>query len=196
MRSIPETHMSHTGSAQTHCQMLKLSSTAKPVPSCRHMDTLLPILCGTHFNTHVLLPDRGKICSYDGAASGPPESSALAGNHCSGTDSIIKGRKSHLQKEGELEKERKWRPLDFLDILLFARVSVGRRGLSLWAEAHRKGRPCTLALPPQMKTGSSLSDKDLHAEVDKVMFKGQETTTSGISWILYSLVSHPVHQQR
>ena len=137
-----------------------------------------------------------RICSYDGAASGLPESSALAGNHCSGTDSIIKGRKSHLQKEGELEKERKWRPLDFLDILLFARVSVGRRGLSLWAEAHRKGRPYTLALPPQMKNGSSLSDKDLHAEVDKVMFKGLETTTSGISWILYSLVSHPVHQQR
>ena len=80
-----------------------------------------------------------RIWDYGGAASGPPESSALAGNHCSGTDSIIKGRKSHLQKEGELEKERKWRPLDFLDILLFARVSVGRRGLSLWAEANRKG---------------------------------------------------------
>ena len=105
------------------------------------------------------------------------------------------GRKSHLQKEGKLEKERR-RTLDFLDILLFARVSVGRRGLSLWAEAHRKGRPCTLTLPPQMENGSSLSDKDLHAEVDKVMFKGHETTTSGISWILYSLVSHPVHQQR
>ena len=28
------------------------------------------------------------------------------------------------------------------------------------------------------------------------VFKGLETTTSGISWILYSLVSHPVHQQR
>ena len=105
------------------------------------------------------------------------------------------GRKSHLQKEGKLEKERR-RTLDFLDILLFARVSVGRRGLSLWAEAHRKGRPCTLTLPPQMENRSSLSDKDLHAEVDKVMFKGHETTTSGISWILYALASHPEHQQR
>ena len=76
-----------------------------------------------------------------GAAFGPPESSALAGNHCSGTDAVIKERKSHLQKEGELEKERRRRTLDFLDILLFARVSVDKRGLSLWAEAHRKGRP-------------------------------------------------------
>ena len=64
-----------------------------------------------------------------------PESSALAGNHCSGTDAVIKERKAHLQKEGELEKVRSRRHLDFLDILLFARVSVGRRGLSL-CEKH------------------------------------------------------------
>ena len=118
-----------------------------------------------------------------GAAYGSPESSALAGNHCSGTDSIIMGRKSHLQKEGKLEKERR-RTLDFLDILLFARVSVGRRGLSLCAEAHRKGRPATLALPPQMENGSSLSDKDLRAEVDTFMFKDHDTTASGISSML------------
>ena len=57
----------------------------------------------------------------------------------SGTDAVIKERKVRLQKEGELEKVRSRRHLDFLDILLFARVSVGRRGLSLWAEANRKG---------------------------------------------------------
>ena len=126
------------------------------------------------------------------AVSGPPESSALAGNHCSGTDTVIKERKSRLQKEGELEKVRGRRHLDFLDILLFARVSVGRRGLSLWSEAHRKGRPCT----PQMESGSSLSDKDLRAEVDMFMFKDHDTTASGISWILCTLASHPKHQQR
>ena len=71
----------------------------------------------------------------------PPECSVLAGNHCSGTDAVIKERKAHLQKEGELEKVRSRRHLDFLNIFLFARVSVGRRGLSLWEEAHRKGRP-------------------------------------------------------
>ena len=131
-----------------------------------------------------------------GAASGPPECSVLAGNHCSETDAVIKERKACLQEEGELEKVRSRRHLDFLDILLFARVSVGRRGLSLWAEVHRKGRPCTLALPPQMESGSSLSDKDLRAEVDTFMFEGHDTTASGISWILYALASHPEHQQR
>ena len=65
----------------------------------------------------------------------------MSRNHCSGTDAVIKERKAHLQKEGELEKERRRRTLDFLDILLFARVSVDKRGLSLWAEAHRKGIP-------------------------------------------------------
>ena len=125
-----------------------------------------------------------------------PECSVLAGNHCSGTDAVIKERKARLQKEGELEKVRSRRHLDFLDILLFARVSVGRRGLSVWAEAHRKGRPCTLALPPQMENGSSLSDKDLRAEVDTFMFEGHDTTASGISWILYALASHPEEQQR
>ena len=133
---------------------------------------------------------------YGGAAYGPPESSALAGNLFSGTDAVIKERKAHLQKEGELEKVRSRRHLDFLDILLLARVSVAKRSLSFWAEAHRKGRPCTLALPPQMENGSSLSDEDLRAEVDTFMFEGHDTTASGISWILYALASHPEHQQR
>ncbi|KAI4580162.1 hypothetical protein MJT46_001530 [Ovis ammon polii x Ovis aries] len=92
----------------------------------------------------------------------------MSGNHCSGTDAVIKEKKAHLQKEGELEKVRSRRHLDFLDILLFAR----------------------------MQKGSSFSDEDLHAEVDTFMFKGHDTIASGISWILYTLASHPVHQQR
>ena len=47
-----------------------------------------------------------------------------------------------------------------------------------------------------MENGSSLSDKDLRAEVDTFMFEGHDTTASGISWILYALASHPEHQQR
>ncbi|XP_065769710.1 cytochrome P450 4A11-like isoform X2 [Muntiacus reevesi] len=84
------------------------------------------------------------------------------------TDAVIKERKAHLQKEGELEKMRSRRHLDFLDILLFAK----------------------------MENGSSLSDEDLRAEVDTFMFEGHDTTASGISWILYALASHPKHQQR
>ncbi|XP_033722978.1 taurochenodeoxycholic 6 alpha-hydroxylase-like isoform X1 [Tursiops truncatus] len=84
------------------------------------------------------------------------------------TDGVIKMRKAHLQKEGELEKVRSKRHLDFLDILLFAR----------------------------MENGSSLSDRELRAEVDTFMFEGHDTTASGISWTLYALASHPEHQQR
>ncbi|XP_055978218.1 cytochrome P450 4A6-like isoform X2 [Sorex fumeus] len=84
------------------------------------------------------------------------------------TDRVIQQRKMHLQDEGELEKIRKKRHLDFLDILLFAKL----------------------------EDGSSLSDKDLRAEVDTFMFEGHDTTASGISWILYALATHPEHQQQ
>ncbi|XP_049631140.1 cytochrome P450 4A11-like [Suncus etruscus] len=83
------------------------------------------------------------------------------------TDHVIQQRKMQLQNEGELEKIKKKRHLDFLDILLFSRT----------------------------EKGSSLSDKDLRAEVDTFMFEGHDTTASGISWILYALALNPEHQQ-
>ncbi|XP_075395845.1 cytochrome P450 4A6-like isoform X2 [Tenrec ecaudatus] len=83
------------------------------------------------------------------------------------TDQVIKQRKAYLQEERELEKVRRKKNLDFLDILLCAK----------------------------MEDGSSLSDQDLRAEVDTFMFEGHDTTASGISWILYALATHPKHQQ-
>lgn len=69
--------------------------------------------------------------------------SALPGNHCSGTDQVIQLRKAQLQKEGELEKVKRKKHLDFLDILLLAKVSVGEpRGFSKKRRARRQ--PCTL----------------------------------------------------
>ena len=61
---------------------------------------------------------------YSVCCFGPPELSAQPGNHCSEIDQVIRLRKAHLQKEGEMENLRKKRHLDFLDILLFARVSM------------------------------------------------------------------------
>ncbi|XP_042531591.1 cytochrome P450 4A11-like isoform X2 [Dipodomys spectabilis] len=84
------------------------------------------------------------------------------------TDRVIKMRKAQLQDDGELEKIKKKRHLDFLDILLFAKL----------------------------ENGSSLSDEDLCAEVDTFMFEGHDTTASGFSWILYALATNPQHQQR
>uniref|UniRef100_A0A287CRY8 Cytochrome P450 4A6-like n=1 Tax=Ictidomys tridecemlineatus TaxID=43179 RepID=A0A287CRY8_ICTTR len=84
------------------------------------------------------------------------------------TDQVIKERKAQLQNERELEKIRRKRRLDFLDILLFAK----------------------------MENGSSLSDEDLRAEVDTFMFEGHDTTASAISWIFYALATHPEHQKK
>ncbi|XP_004699507.1 cytochrome P450 4A6-like [Echinops telfairi] len=83
------------------------------------------------------------------------------------TDQVINQRKAYLQEERELEKIKRKKNLDFLDILLCAK----------------------------MEDGSSLSDQDLRAEVDTFMFEGHDTTASGISWILYALAMHPKHQQ-
>lgn len=74
------------------------------------------------------------------AVCGHAELSTLSVNHCSGTDQVIKQRKVLLQEDRELEKVRRRRHLDFLDILLFARVSVCRRGPRLCPERQRKGQ--------------------------------------------------------
>ncbi|XP_062047242.1 cytochrome P450 4A5-like [Lepus europaeus] len=84
------------------------------------------------------------------------------------TDRVIKQRKAQLQQEGELEKVSRKRRLDFLDVLLFAK----------------------------MENGSSLSDQDLRAEVDTFMFEGHDTVASGVSWIFYALATHPEHQHQ
>ncbi|XP_032744822.1 cytochrome P450 4A2 [Rattus rattus] len=84
------------------------------------------------------------------------------------TDGVIKTRKAQLQNEEEFQTVRKKRRLDFLDILLFAK----------------------------MEDGKSLSDEDLRAEVDTFMFEGHDTTASGISWVFYALATHPEHQER
>ncbi|NXJ88518.1 CP4B1 protein, partial [Corythaixoides concolor] len=84
------------------------------------------------------------------------------------TDKVIKERKMLLSSENELDKIRKKRHLDFLDILLCAKDA----------------------------NGVGLSDEDLRAEVDTFMFEGHDTTASGISWLFYCLSLYPEYQQR
>ncbi|XP_058030927.1 cytochrome P450 4A25-like [Ahaetulla prasina] len=84
------------------------------------------------------------------------------------TEKVIEERKKSLHNERELEKIQKKRHLDFLDILLCAKY----------------------------EDGTGLSDEDLRAEVDTFMFAGHDTTSSGISWLLYIMAKHPEHQQK
>ncbi|KAJ6634556.1 hypothetical protein lerEdw1_013964 [Lerista edwardsae] len=84
------------------------------------------------------------------------------------TKKVIEERKKSLQNERELEKIKKKRHLDFLDILLCAKD----------------------------ENGIGLSDEDIRAEVDTFMFAGHDTTASGISWLLYAMAQQPEHQER
>ncbi|CAD7684335.1 unnamed protein product [Nyctereutes procyonoides] len=74
----------------------------------------------------------------------------------------------------------------------------GRGGLSICPQVGSKGEDSKSALSgsSQMENRRGLSDKDLRAEVDTFMFEGHDTTASGISWTLYTLATHPEHQQR
>ncbi|KAG7283399.1 hypothetical protein CRUP_000925 [Coryphaenoides rupestris] len=80
---------------------------------------------------------------------------------------MIRKRKEALKEEAELEKIQAKRNLDFLDILLCAR------------DENQK----------------ALSDEAIRAEVETFMFEGHDTTASGISYLFYSLASHPQHQK-
>ncbi|XP_062254783.1 cytochrome P450 4B1-like [Platichthys flesus] len=84
------------------------------------------------------------------------------------TEDVIRKRKEELKEEKELDRIKAKRNLDFLDILLCAR------------DESQQG----------------LSDEDLRAEVDTFMFGGHDTTSSGISFILYCLSCNPEHQQK
>ncbi|CAL8247745.1 unnamed protein product [Lota lota] len=83
------------------------------------------------------------------------------------TEEVIRKRKEALMEEAELERIQAKRNLDFLDILLCARD-----------EDHK-----------------ALSDEAIRAEVDTFMFEGHDTTASSISFLIYSLASHPQHQK-
>ncbi|KAL4831591.1 hypothetical protein H8958_013674 [Nasalis larvatus] len=140
-----------------------------------HYDTLKPYVGLMADSMQVMLDKWEELVDQDSPLEVSEHISLMTMMKCAFShqgsiqlDRVIQLRKAHLQEEGKLEKVRRKRHLDFLDILLLAK----------------------------MENGSSLSNKDLCAEVDTFMFEGHNTTASGISWILYALATHPKHQQR
>ncbi|XP_035688857.1 cytochrome P450 4F2-like isoform X3 [Branchiostoma floridae] len=86
-------------------------------------------------------------------------------------DDIIAKRRQTLEDSKEAGKEEiteSRRKLDFLDILLHA----------------------------QDEDGNTLSDVEIRNQANTFMFAGHDTTASTTSWVLYSLATHPEHQER
>ncbi|XP_074060428.1 cytochrome P450 4F3-like isoform X2 [Macrotis lagotis] len=84
---------------------------------------------------------------------------------------IIQDRRRILTQQGTkalLRDKGKSKTFDFIDILLLAKDEDGK----------------------------TLSDKDIQAEADTFMFRGHDTTASGISWALYNLAQHQEYQDR
>ncbi|XP_037674006.1 cytochrome P450 4F3-like [Choloepus didactylus] len=87
------------------------------------------------------------------------------------TDAVIQERRRTLPDQGAddfLMDKARTKTLDFIDVLLLAKDEDGKL----------------------------LSDEDIRAEADTFMFRGHDTTASGLSWILYNLAKHPEYQER
>ncbi|XP_072030463.1 cytochrome P450 4F3-like [Amphiura filiformis] len=98
-------------------------------------------------------------------------------------ETTIKERRQELARLGKLSENndgedkmgKKRIYLDFLDVLLQARV-------------------CRISLCDE--DGNGLKDLEIREEVDTFMFEGHDTTASGISWCLYNLARFPQFQQK
>ncbi|XP_071109030.1 ultra-long-chain fatty acid omega-hydroxylase-like [Haliotis cracherodii] len=84
-------------------------------------------------------------------------------------EEIIESRRKVVNENGPTTQDNgKKKILDFLDILLTARD----------------------------EDGNGLTSLEIRNEVDTFLFEGHDTTTSGMSWMLYHMAKHPEYQTR
>ncbi|XP_058148560.1 LOW QUALITY PROTEIN: ultra-long-chain fatty acid omega-hydroxylase-like [Dasypus novemcinctus] len=86
------------------------------------------------------------------------------------TSDVVHGRRRALHQQGKDTwlRARRGKALDFIDVLLLARDEDGKE----------------------------LSDEDIRAEADTFMFEGHDTTSSGLSWLLFNLAKYPEYQEK
>ncbi|XP_055422496.1 ultra-long-chain fatty acid omega-hydroxylase [Bubalus kerabau] len=86
------------------------------------------------------------------------------------TTEVIQERRRALRQQGAEAwfKAKQGKTLDFIDVLLLAKDEDGKE----------------------------LSDEDIRAEADTFMFEGHDTTSSGLSWVLFNLAKYPEYQEK
>ncbi|XP_059552409.1 ultra-long-chain fatty acid omega-hydroxylase isoform X2 [Myotis daubentonii] len=86
------------------------------------------------------------------------------------TTEVIQERRRALRQQGAEAwlKSKQGKTLDFIDVLLLAKDEDGKE----------------------------LTDEDIRAEADTFMFEGHDTTSSGLSWVLFNLAKHPEYQEK
>ncbi|XP_007955866.1 cytochrome P450 4F22 [Orycteropus afer afer] len=86
------------------------------------------------------------------------------------TTEVIQERRQALREQGAEAwlKAKQGKTLDFIDVLLLAKDEDGKE----------------------------LSNEDIRAEADTFMFEGHDTTSSGLSWVLFNLAKYPEYQEK
>nr|KAF6400753.1 cytochrome P450 family 4 subfamily F member 22 [Rousettus aegyptiacus] len=86
------------------------------------------------------------------------------------TTEVIQERRQELCRQGAEAwlKSKQDKTLDFIDVLLLARDEDGKE----------------------------LTDEDIRAEADTFMFEGHDTTSSGLSWMLFNMAKYPEYQEK
>ncbi|ELK02939.1 Cytochrome P450 4F22 [Pteropus alecto] len=86
------------------------------------------------------------------------------------TTEVIQERRRALCQLGSEAwlKSKQGKTLDFMDVLLLARDEDGKE----------------------------LTDEDIRAEADTFMFEGHDTTSSGLSWMLFNMAKYPEYQEK
>ncbi|XP_046556782.1 ultra-long-chain fatty acid omega-hydroxylase-like [Haliotis rubra] len=110
--------------------------------------------------------------------------------------------------------DRAFNPLLYLDIVYYrtsngkqflrhcryvhrvAEDIVQKRAAVVGVQTKRKHDFMDILLMARDQHGNGLTFREIRNEVDTFLFAGHDTTTSGISWLLYHLAKYPDHQSR
>ncbi|KAL5013691.1 hypothetical protein ScPMuIL_007961 [Solemya velum] len=136
--------------------------------NCQISKETVPYVTAVNELATSILQRMGKIWMYSDFLFGLSHTGKKFFRHC---DYVHKFSQDIIQKRKEsikIQGQVKRKYLDFLDILLTARD----------------------------ENGDGLTDIEMQNEVDTFLFAGHDTTTSAISWIIYTLAQHQDYQER